>query len=395
MSRRQVEPSRFLCKQSQCRRRTHQVLGSRRFDGQAGTSKSPLSQFGQHRHPRLRVRCLTMSFEYAPVSKGLILSLALSTVFVGVFDVKHYFHLQLVPHVSHHHQYWRLATHHLAFASSSDLFVAVLTLYNVSVQIERNFGSLKFASFVLISTMLSTILEFVALILFHRAGLAQIPAGPIALIFSIIYQWSRIVPHSYQFRIFGVPLTNKSFTFISALQLAIGNLPGSAAAALIGLLAGQLYRSDLANLKGYRISPRVAGMGTRYALPLIGSLRPARRSTRALPDGDARAAAATRVQNEEIVTTSTGTTTTARPTAGTATQRQPAEALGGPSVMREWVEGLTGSSRAQPGMRIPVEAEITQLTTMFPDIQREVLVGTLQRSANIEGAVETLLSSQR
>lgn len=42
-------------------------------------------------------------------------------------------------------QYWRLAAHHLAFSNSSDLFVAELVLYNVGVQVERQFGSIKFA----------------------------------------------------------------------------------------------------------------------------------------------------------------------------------------------------------------------------------------------------------
>jgi hypothetical protein len=35
--------------------------------------------------------------------------------------------------------------HHLAFSNSSDLFLGVVILYNVGVQIERQFGSVKFA----------------------------------------------------------------------------------------------------------------------------------------------------------------------------------------------------------------------------------------------------------
>ncbi|KAJ7688690.1 hypothetical protein B0H17DRAFT_650180 [Mycena rosella] len=135
-----------------------------------------------------------MSFEHAPVSKGLMVGLALSSILVGVFDVKHYFHLQLIPHISRHFQYWRLGTHHLAYSNSSDLFIAEILLYNIGVPIERQFGTLKFASFAVISTVLATLLEFAALILFHRAGLNYIPSGPSTLIFNIIYQYSRIVP---------------------------------------------------------------------------------------------------------------------------------------------------------------------------------------------------------
>ncbi|KAF7352293.1 DSC E3 ubiquitin ligase complex subunit 2 [Mycena venus] len=310
-----------------------------------------------------------------------MVGVAMSSILVGVFDVKHYFHLQLVPHISRHYQYWRLGVHHLAFSSSSELFIAEILLYNIGIQIERQFGTLKFASFAIITTLLATLVEFISLIF-------------------ILYQYHRIVPSAYSFRIFGLPLTNKSFTYIFALQLAIGHLPGSAAVALIGVFAGQIYRSDLANFKGYRIPPWLASFSSKYILPLLGSLRPARRSNRALPDeGDSDSAGTTRLQNEndEVITTARRTPAPST----TATQRNRAEnnnqaggtGTGG-SVVREWVEGLTGRSQTS-GIRIPTEAEIAQLSTMFPDLQRDVLVGTLQRSPNIESAVETLLSSQR
>jgi len=293
-------------------------------------------------------------------------------------------------------QYWRLGVHHLAFSSSSELFIAEILLFNIGVQVERQYGVLKFASFAVISTLLSTLLEFLSLILFHRAGLDYIPPGPSALIFSIIYQYSRIVPSSYNFRIFGLPLTNKSFAYVFALQLSLSHLPGSAVASVIGILAGQIYRSDLASLKAYRLPPWMASFASKHLLPLIGSLRPARRSNRALPDDAVDTDSGSGPHNDEVITTAR------TPAAASAAQRgsrggppegaqQNGGASGG-SVVREWVEGITGRSPA-PGIRIPSEAEITHLTTMFPDMQRDHLVRTLQRSPNIESAVETLLSS--
>lgn len=57
-----------------------------------------------------------------------------------------------------------------------------------------------------------------------------------------------------------------------------------------------------------------------------------------------------------------------------------APGLPGPSVMREWVDELTGrTGRAAAGIRVPSEAEITQVTTMFPDLRRDDIVGALQR----------------
>ncbi len=35
---------------------------------------------------------------------GLMLGIAATSIFAGIFDVKHYLHLQLVPHITKHHQ---------------------------------------------------------------------------------------------------------------------------------------------------------------------------------------------------------------------------------------------------------------------------------------------------
>ncbi|KAL0950123.1 hypothetical protein HGRIS_010119 [Hohenbuehelia grisea] len=340
-----------------------------------------------------------MSFEHAPVTKALMIGAAVSSFVVGTFDVKHYFHLQLVPHISRHHQYWRLGVHHLAFSNSSDLFISELILFSAAVHIERRFGSAKFASFALVSALVSTILEFAALLLFHRIGLNHVSAGPLTLVFNILYQYSRIVPSMYQFRVFGVPLSNKSFTYLLAAQLALSRVPGSAAAAILGILTGQLYRSDLASLKTYRIPPFVVEFSRRYLRPLVGSTRPIRRSNRALPDATSTPSTSTsgpgttQDQDEEVITTAQPTEAADR--GANAGGSDGGGVASGPSVVREWVNELTGrTDRGNVGIRVPTDAEITQVASMFPDLSREVIVTALQRSPSIEGAVETLLSSQ-
>ncbi|KAF4619612.1 hypothetical protein D9613_004924 [Agrocybe pediades] len=340
-----------------------------------------------------------MSFENAAVTKGLIAFCAVSSTFVGIFDIKHYFHLQLIPHISVHHQYWRLISHNLAFSNSSDVFLASLILYNVGVPIERQFGSIKYASFATVSLFVATFLEFITILLFYRVGIDHIAMGPSTLVFAILYQYSRIVPAVYTFKIFGVPLNNKSFNYLLALQLAVSRLPGSAVAAIAGILTGQIYRSDLAPLKAYRLPPTIVRFAIQFLSPLVGSLRPPRRSNRALPDGFASGGAGVRSnsdamrQNEEVITTArnsglTGLTSRAQAPADV-------EPAASQSVMREWVDELTGrADRANAGLRVASETEIFTLTSMFPTLEREVVIGALQRSPNIEAAVETLLASQ-
>lgn len=324
-----------------------------------------------------------MSFQHAPATKGFMMACAAMSIVAAVFDVKHYFHLQLVPHLSRHHQYWRLFAHHLAYSNSSELFIWELILYNVGVTIERQFGTIKFASYAVISTLVSTILEFVFLLAFNRLRFNRIPSGPTALAFNLLYQYSRLVPSEYRFRVFGVTVTNKVFVYILAFQLAISQPLSSTAVAAIGLLTGALYRSDMASLKTYRLPPWFVRVSSRFLLPLVGSMPAPRRTNRAFPDD--RIATQASSDTEEVVTTARPSGSTVEGTAGAP----------GTSVMREWVNELTGrAQRPSAGLRVPTEAEITQLTSMFPDVQREVVVGVLQRSTNTEGAVETLLSSQ-
>ena len=62
-------------------------------------------------------------------------------------------------------------------------------------------------------------LQFLAVILFHRIGVNHIALGPMAVLFSILYQYSRIVPPVYIYRIFGIAFNNKSTNYILASQV--------------------------------------------------------------------------------------------------------------------------------------------------------------------------------
>ncbi|KLO10229.1 hypothetical protein SCHPADRAFT_832792 [Schizopora paradoxa] len=342
-----------------------------------------------------------MSFNHAAVSKGLMMGYALTSIAASVLDVKHYLHLQLVPHLSKHHQYWRLFVHHLAISNSSELLLTEILLYNVALPVERMFGSTKFASFAFVSILTSTILEFGALIAFNRSGLNVIPSGPFALVFSIIYQYYRLVPHAYSFKIFGVTLTDKAFTYFLGLQLAISQTPGSFAASLIGLIAGQLYRSDILGLKAFRLPRYLQRLSSRLLLPLIGSTKPPRRSNRAFPPDDTSASTSTtsppsgtssaREENTEVITTAPASAArrsqendrAAAAGAGDQSRTRSggsSSANAQTSVVREWVDEFTGrAERAASGLRVPSDNEINQLMSMFPDLRREVIVGALQR----------------
>jgi len=147
--------------------------------------------------------------------------------------------------------------------------------------------------------------------------------------------------------------------------------------AFIGIVSGQIYRSDLAGLNSYRLPLWIIRLSERSLYPLIGSLRPPRRSNRALPDSTVGRINDGTGRNEEVITTAR----TPRQAANLRNRdiAPPAADLA-PSVMREWVDEFTGrADRENVGLRVPTDAEITHLTSMFPTIGRDVIVAALQR----------------
>lgn len=117
-------------------------------------------------------------------------------------------------------------------------------------------------------------------------------------------------------------------------------------------------------------------MSSTFILPLIGSTRPPRRTNRALPEARASNVAAAILEQDEPVTTARPPAQTAA-TIGTTTEA-PASTT---SVMRDWVNELTGSGDRTNagGLRVPAESEITQIAAMFPNVGRDTVVGALQR----------------
>lgn len=162
-----------------------------------------------------------------------------------------------------------------------------------------------------------------------------------------------------------------------SVQLALSQPWSTTLAAALGFSAGSLYQADIASLKSYRLPPWFVRLTSRYLSSLIGETRAVRRTTRALPTTEV-SETTPRLEDEVITTAPTPRTErSARPT--TDDPRGAAEQAG-PSVMREWVNELTGRvDRASTGIRVPTEAEISQLLGIFPDLQRDVIVAALQR----------------
>ena len=47
----------------------------------------------------------------------------------------------------------------------------------------------------------------------------HVPPGPTALVFSVIYQYFRLIPEAYKFKVFGATFSDKIFIYATASQV--------------------------------------------------------------------------------------------------------------------------------------------------------------------------------
>ncbi|CAO3607254.1 unnamed protein product [Mucor hiemalis] len=330
-------------------------------------------------------------FYNVPVTKFLVLFVGSCSILAAILNLKPYFHLQLIPHLTIHHQFWRLLTSHLAFGNSGDVFFGSLLLYTMRV-IERQYGSAKYLAFLFVATMTSTLLELSALIFGVRVGLKRIPGGPYALIFAALYQYHRIIPVTYRLRVFGITMNDKLFLYVLAFQLALSQSFETITPALCGLLSGALYRTDIGNIKQWRFPPMLQNLIVKFIKPFLVS-PPIARSSATTPSQRPIVTGITPVDN--IMSgglrnrrTASSSTSGSRPETPTV----PAE--GTTASVREYFDTITGRDVAGSELEPPSPEYTRALSIMFPDHPRETITRALSSAHNnLNRAVEIMLST--
>ncbi|KAI8145707.1 hypothetical protein BJV82DRAFT_678481 [Fennellomyces sp. T-0311] len=299
------------------------------------------------------------------------------SVLASILDLKPIFHLQLSPHVTIHHQFWRLFTSHCAFTNSGELFFGMLLMYSMRV-IERQYGSAKYAAFVFITLWVATFLELGALVSGAKLGFRRIPGGPYALIFSMLYQYHRIVPATYRFRIFGATFNDKMFLYAPALQMFISQSFATIIPCICGLMAGALYRSDTGNIKKWRFPGYVRSVASRVSDASLAS-GPIPRTSSTMPTAARSSEILTTAANLRNRRSNTSNNTRARTTNTTD--------------VREYIDTLTGRG-AGAEIQPPSEEDTRLLMTMFPDHPRETIMRAFAAAHNnTNRAVEIMLST--
>ncbi|KNZ45086.1 hypothetical protein VP01_84g1 [Puccinia sorghi] len=206
------------------------------------------------------------TFAHAPISKCIILGSAFLSLFLS--GHKHLLDLPLHPHLTRDFQiyifmffffflvdfgqFWRILTHHAACSTSADLLLTVLILWHTSVAVERRFGTVKYASYLIVVVVIGSLFELIGLVISHSVfGYRRaIPSGPFLVTFAIVYQHGRMVPSMYWYRVGGVTLSSHSLVpeTLSFLLLLFNPLSSFA-----GVLVAALYRNHQLGLARWRI----------------------------------------------------------------------------------------------------------------------------------------------
>lgn len=87
---------------------------------------------------------LSTGFASAPVTRSLAYGIVATSLLASITDTKHYFYIQVDPHIWRYHQLWRVLVYQLCYTNSTECLFAAMTVYNMRV-VERVWGSRNFA----------------------------------------------------------------------------------------------------------------------------------------------------------------------------------------------------------------------------------------------------------
>jgi len=177
-----------------------------------------------------------------PATKLLLLQ-AIATYLLFAFPLKQYQHLCFYTQdVLANGQFKKMLASKLVFLDLPDLIFTAILFYNFRI-FERRFGTRKYVSHLVCTTVLACGLELLAcagLNLLH-VRLGAMPTGLLSTAFPLFVPFYVSVPRVAVLRVAGVPVTGKTFHYVMGLQLATGGLETMLVAA-VAVLAGVVWR---------------------------------------------------------------------------------------------------------------------------------------------------------
>lgn len=189
------------------------------------------------------------------------------SILVASLERRDLFRLQMYPNIAQKIQLWRFITSPLFFSTPGDFFLGTYLLYAFR-GFERMFGTKKFAATVFVLSTLTSIFQTLFLLISRKTPV--VASGPYALIFGLFPFFFMDVPNLSFYRICGLRVSDKLFTYVLGLQVALSSMPESGISAACALLAGILYRSVPA-FRSIRLPAGIASFIERHLTNLFSS----------------------------------------------------------------------------------------------------------------------------
>ena len=181
-----------------------------------------------------------MEFRGAPVSRVLFVVLAAVNLFyLGSYQTTSslltFSRLTASPFPT-------LLTYHFAFADRGSALFSSILLYQQVRSLEKILGSRKFLSFVLLTGLAGALWSLLLLSILPTLALAS---GPFLLLFSTLALYTKYIPtcEPYLASVLSIPITDKTFSYILALQVSLSCGWSSFLPSLLGYIAGLAYAS--------------------------------------------------------------------------------------------------------------------------------------------------------
>ncbi|XP_063242166.1 ubiquitin-associated domain-containing protein 2-like isoform X2 [Bacillus rossius redtenbacheri] len=164
-----------------------------------------------------------------------------------------------LPDIFREREIWRLLTSRLTFLDTKDLVCGALLIYYFRV-FERRYGSHKFASYLLATCTVATLLETAVILALqqfdvdlHSGG--YLPPGPYGLIFPLFVSFFFDIPRVAHTYVLGIPVTGKTLTYLVGLQVCSTSV-AAVISGLCGIVAGLMYRHNVLWLGRWLAVPR-------------------------------------------------------------------------------------------------------------------------------------------
>ena len=194
---------------------------------------------------------MTIGYQSAPVTQILSVVITLLSLFRTYHD-NWAFDLDLVLKGRGLH---RVVMSQMVFTNVSQCMVGLSLLY-VCRQFERQLGSRKFGAFAFLSFSLASVLAVATAMATKSMNFDYSPSsGPYSFIFSLLVLYyahvPKLAPSKYVF--LGIPLSEKTWTYVFGAQLLFNDMEKSVGPSIIGILNGMIYLGNFFGMQSFRL----------------------------------------------------------------------------------------------------------------------------------------------